>query len=141
MQTEKNTDCQWQAAYSVGNETLDNQHKTLLKICRTMGECVANQTKGGDSLFHEILNDLSVYSKVHFRTEESLLRLSEFPDTIAHIAGHDRYFEWLAELAFEALNGNIKKDDLQARVVSWWVNHICNSDMAYRPFLQKGPAA
>lgn len=135
MQTDTTTNCQWRDEYSVGNQTLDNQHKALLKICNTMGQCVADQTKDGDMLFHEILNDLSVYAKQHFRTEESILRQKAYPDLDSHVTEHTEYFEWLATLSYAALIGNVEKDDLQARVVSWWVNHICNSDMAYRPFM------
>jgi hemerythrin len=126
---------EWLNSYSVGNETLDSQHKKLLKMCRKLRDCLTDNSKQGDALFHEILNDLAVYAEIHFSTEEKMLRKVNYPELDAHMAEHLEYFEWLAALSVAATKGHIDKETLRSRVADWWINHICESDMAYKSYL------
>ena len=126
---------EWQNSFCIGNETLDNQHKTLLKICVKLRECLNEEPINGDLRFHEILNDLSFYAKLHFRTEETILRLKISPFISSHIAEHNEYFVWLEALMFEATQGRIDKESLLRRIIEWWVEHICMSGETCRSSL------
>ncbi len=123
---------EWLDEYSVGNKTLDNQHKGLLKLCQKMRVCLSDNTKAGDSLFHEILNDLSDYASKHFKDEEKILRDCGYPRLAEHTAEHDAYFEWLTTIILEATEGKIDKEALRQRIADWWITHICESDMDYK---------
>lgn len=126
---------EWQNSFCIGNETLDNQHKTLLKICVRLRECLSDESINRDLRFHEILNDLSFYAKLHFRTEETILRLKMSPSIASHIAEHNQYFVWLEALMFEASQGRIDKESLLRRIIEWWVGHICLSGETCRSSL------
>lgn len=128
---------EWKPEYSVGNTTLDSQHKKLLQLCKRVSSFQSDGSKESREAFHSILSELAFYADQHFALEEDVLRRVDYPQLPAQIQEHNAYREWLTEYLFIAMNGNIDPSSLQHYLEEWWLKHILLSDMEYAPYLSK----
>lgn len=122
----------WNQNYSVGEPTLDAQHKKLLRLCNRLSTCPADNSATANTLFFEILADLSAYAREHFATEESILRACKYPRLATQEADHAEYERHVNEFLKAAETGMPDKSELQKLLSSWWKDHILISDMDYR---------
>jgi hemerythrin len=129
---------EWKPEYSVGNQTLDLQHKRLLELCKRLSAYECDMSKHSIDAFHVILNDLAFYASKHFETEEQVLRQIGYPKLPDQKKEHEQYGEKLIEFLFAAMNGQIDKTTLQDYLETWWINHILVSDMEYSNYLKQG---
>jgi hemerythrin len=125
----------WNESFSVGHPVLDGQHKELLALCQQAADCVEDVSLEGAEHFHMLLNDLAVYAKKHFRTEEKILSQHSYPLLNEQKTEHEEYEVWLSETLLAAMDGNSDKADVHQFLSAWWVRHILESDMRYREFL------
>ena len=128
---------EWDDRYSVGNSILDEQHKHLVAQCNRLGGCI-DRERHADGLFHDILHELAVYAKEHFRTEESILVSRGFPDLEAHKQEHVGYVDRLSVILLAATVGGVGRQEMQGLhrfLTGWFHDHILTSDMRYREFL------
>ena len=120
----------WSDAYSVGVAEIDAQHKTLFELLEKLQQAV--HAKHGSAACIEILDELVAYTKVHFTLEESLMRLSHYPDLEAH---QKRHRDLVAEV--EAMHEKIHSGggaisfELLHFLRNWLTKHILSEDMRY----------
>jgi hemerythrin len=128
-------DTDWKAAYCIGHPLLDEQHRTFFALCKEAEACRTDRSPEGRGKFHTLLNELVVYARRHFATEESLLARHDYPLLAEQKSEHEAYSEKLTEFVFEATFGELDRDGLFAYLSTWWTEHILDSDMKYREFL------
>lgn len=125
---------QWKDDYSVGINSIDQQHKKLLSLINQLQTAVDYST--GEEFEREALDQLVDYTKTHFSYEESLMRDNDYPDFGPHKAKHD---EMIREV--EAVLVEYEKDhDLAMEhgakfLKTWLINHINGTDKEYSSFL------
>lgn len=73
---------------SVLVDDIDHQHQELLEIVNRLHQSIMKRTSREEG--PEILQHLEMYTVAHFATEESLMRIFEYPDYPAHKAQHER---------------------------------------------------
>ncbi len=129
------------ALYSVGNATIDKQHQVLLDILNRLhalihdGDGIKNTTETA-ALMHE----LTKYIIEHFSYEENQMQASAYPaeKIERHRAEHD--FLTAKVQAFERRLDNADPTVLEEMLPylygNWLIQHICISDMEYRPYIQ-----
>lgn len=127
----------WKQQYSVGHALLDEQHKMFFVLCRKASECRTDLSPEGRERFHELLNELVNYARRHFALEEQLLHQCSYPHYDLHKAQHEAYFEKLTDFVLQATFGDLDRDGVFTYLMSWWSEHILNSDMKYRDALQQ----
>lgn len=127
----------WRPEYSVGHQTLDLQHKRLLKLCERVSSYQCDKSKASIDAFHVILNDLAFYATKHFETEEQVLQQTGYAKLSVQKMEHDEYSDKMVEFLIAAIGGDIDKVALQRYLESWWVNHILVSDMEYSDWLKQ----
>lgn len=126
----------WKDEYSVGHQELDNQHKELIVIINKLLEnpdaLITSQT------ISDVLSELTQYVDKHFEYEEQLMKDIDYPDCEAHRNQHIEYHEKIAEIlmkaAFERLSAI---SELLHLLQHWWIDHILQEDMKYKPFLKQ----
>ncbi|MBL8430208.1 MAG: bacteriohemerythrin [Dechloromonas sp.] len=128
---------EWKPEYSVGDETLDTQHKQLLKICKHVSDFRCDGSKNSVLDYHSILNDLAFYATRHFEAEEALLRRVGYPALEKQQTEHAEYNETLVNFLYDAINGKVDRDTLEGFLGRWWVNHILLSDMHYSDYVKQ----
>jgi hemerythrin len=128
----------WKEEYSVGIKKIDEQHKKLVTHLNDLFEAM-KAGKGKEAL-NSVLNGLLQYTKDHFTTEESLMKLYEFPEYAAHKQKHDKMAEHVVSLKQKVDSGEISQPIQITNFLKEWLGkHIMSTDKLYGPYLnQKG---
>lgn len=122
---------QWQPQYSVGNETLDSQHKKILAQCDALADCISDQTHDAERRFQEILSELVALVREHFSTEEGLLVRYACP-ALEEYRNEREEFEYL--LGDIATTENFDRAEIQRFMKLWVIGHVVGSG-SYRAFV------
>ncbi|MDX9996083.1 MAG: hemerythrin domain-containing protein [Rhodocyclaceae bacterium] len=123
----------WNPDYSVGDATLDDQHRDILARCDALGECLGDAA-ADDARFRADFDALMARAREHFAAEKALLAARGYPELDAQQDEYDE-FEYLA--AEIVTTENFDKVELQRFLALWWVGHIVGSGRKQRAFLQK----
>ncbi len=125
---------EWDDSFSVGIEMIDKQHMILVRAINLMDMAV--NANSSDRLLGAIFDTLADYTDVHFKYEEDLFEMYDYPDAAAHRQQHNDLLEKVLELKgdWEAGNAEIGQEVLDF-LVDWLKNHILGTDQAYTAFL------
>ncbi|AAM23555.1 hemerythrin [Caldanaerobacter subterraneus subsp. tengcongensis MB4] len=119
----------WTESLSVGNETIDSQHKELIqKINDVLEAC--NRQHGKEKVV-EVMQFLKDYTVKHFKDEENLMKKYQYPMYEEHKKIHEDLVKKV-----EDLDERIKREGVSLSVVmtvnktlvDWFVNHISKED-------------
>ena len=119
----------WNSAYSIGLDEIDDQHKVLFDIINGMWASVINREKGAPLL--DALDELERYTVTHFTAEEAFMRSHGFSDFEQHKKQHDAFVGRLREARLAADKGRPIDLELLHFLREWLVNHIMVKDRAY----------
>lgn len=125
---------QWEPGHSVGNETIDNQHRDILARCNALADCLADDGEEGDQKFRRTFDELMALAHEHFAAEEALLASQAYPD----LEDHRDECEEFDYLAAEIVTiDNFDKHELQSFLCLWWMGHIVGSAKKHRAVLDR----
>jgi hemerythrin len=124
----------WRQEFSVRNELLDTQHKTLLEMLNTLYD--AHQAGRSGEHAESILERMMRYAEKHFYSEETLLRKHGFPDQEEHRALHQHFIRNVMDFRQQNVRGETGIGDAILHfLVEWLVNHILEEDRKYIPYI------
>lgn len=126
-----NTYVLWKDAYSVGEPSLDAQHKQILSIINDL--YVAIDAGREHDNRKKLMDRLVTYTMTHFEHEERMMRACGFPDFDNHKVQHDQMRRYAAGLSANA--SLVTSHDLLNFLKHWWTNHIRAEDQCYVPYL------
>jgi hemerythrin len=122
---------EWQESWSVGNTTLDDDHKRLVSIIRKVGE---DRTITTD--LNRVISELEDYTKYHFSREEKMMEEADIPGLEEHKKSHKAFIDWLDSVrqTFAISQGarNVLTDSVDEYLQDWLTNHILKTDMSYK---------
>lgn len=125
----------WDESYSVGIDTIDDDHKKLLGMINQLQ--TAAHYKTDKIMVEDILNDLVDYTKYHFTREEGMMQDSEYPDFEAHKQQHEEMIAQVAKFIDEyRVDGTKTIEEVAMYLKTWLINHINGSDQKYAPYLK-----
>ncbi len=125
---------EWKQEYSVGIDSIDQQHKKLLGLINQLQTAVDFST--GEEFEREALDQLLDYTKTHFSYEEGLMETNGYPDFESHREQHEKMITRVGKVLAE-----YEKDQdtaMKNAVVflkDWLITHIKGTDKAYSSFL------
>lgn len=129
---------EWDDAYSVGIDSIDQQHKRLVNLINQLQTAVDYST--GEEFEREALDELVDYTKTHFSYEEGLMQQYDYPEFEPHKAQHQEMIQQVEEVLAE-----YEQDQDRAMqhaldfLKTWLINHINGTDKEYSDFLiEKG---
>jgi len=125
---------EWKDAYSVGIESIDQQHKNLINLINMLQTTVDYST--GEAFERECLAAVVDYTKTHFVYEEGLMSKYGYPDFEAHKAQHQKMIDKINDLlaAYEEHPESAMKNALDF-LKQWLIRHINGTDKLYSEFL------
>jgi len=128
------TNFEWKNDYRVGIAEIDDQHKVLVGFLNESYEAM-RAGKGKDTL-DSVLKNLVQYTKIHFATEEKLMKMHKFPDYEVHKQKHEKMTARVMELKHQFDSGQISSPiQITNFLKDWLSKHIMGTDKAYGPFL------
>ena len=125
---------EWQDDYSVGIDSIDQQHKKLLNLINQLQTAVDYST--GEQFEREALDELVDYTKTHFTYEEGLMRDNDYPDFEAHKLQHEKMFDKVREVLSEyEKDHDTAMSNAAEYLKEWLINHINGTDKEYSSYL------
>lgn len=128
---------------SIGIETIDIQHKELLKIINQLSTSIHTNSQKKDILV--IINELINYADYHFKTEEELFDRLNFDEKDSHKKEHSYFIQ-----KFIDIKNNISSDEFYLNknaieiandvfnyLINWFLNHIAGTDREYIELFKK----
>lgn len=126
----------WKDEYSVGIESIDNDHKKLLSLINNLQTSSLYYT--GEDFDKQALDELLEYTKFHFAREEKLMEDNGYPDFQSHRRQHKHMTEHVVKMVKEYQDDSEKTvEDLLNFLKDWLINHINGSDKEYSGFLRE----
>ena len=121
----------WKPFYSVGDPSLDAEHKQILGILDDL--YVATEQAPNHPVSTVLWRRLLQYTMTHFNHEERVMREHDYPGLSEHVTLHARLRQRTADLETHA--DLVTSRDLMRFVKEWWLEHIQAEDKKYAPYL------
>ena len=124
----------WNDELSVNIKEIDEQHKKWISMLNDLHEAM-RIGKGSEKL-DDIFDGLVEYTKVHFATEEELLRSNGYPFYSGHKKIHDDMINEVELLQLRHKSGEVALSiDVMNFLKNWLSEHIMMTDKNYGPYL------
>ena len=121
----------WSEKYSVNNFLLDSQHKKLVSVINELH--TAMKVAKGKEILSTIFDELILYTKEHFRTEEQIMLKFNYPEFKEHKAEHEKLTEQVIKLQKEYKEGSsLITMDTMNFLKNWLIEHIEGTDKKYK---------
>jgi hemerythrin-like metal-binding protein len=94
----------------------------------------------GSETISDILTAMTRYSLEHFKTEEGLMKAHGYPKFEEHRREHINYRKKAIDFSTATSLGVESVPQILVSYLSeWWIHHILEEDMKYKPFFaEKG---
>ena len=122
---------QWTEAYSVGNDTIDEQHQQLFAILNKLTTIDDNN----EDEISKTLDELLEYVNKHFSDEEELMKKGNYPDLDDHTLKHKTFTGKVSDAIVDYTLGSFNKKDLEEYLANWLIEHIEGEDMKYKGYI------
>lgn len=127
----------WSERYSIGNKTIDDQHKNLYKL---LNEVIASISDNNDvnNRFAIFLSQMTDYALSHFKEEEEYMRSIGYPNLGIHKNIHKGYLKHAALLNNQFLSLDPPDmTEVANFLINWWWEHITTKDMKFANFARE----
>lgn len=129
----------WNEDYSVGVDSLDNDHIILFSLINYLNDArlEGQETK----IVGKLLDTLVQYAVGHFQREETRMRKAGYGEDAfnLHKEEHAQFGKQILDLQqrFEKQGSEGLGEDLGEFLSGWLVDHILDTDMQYKPYVQE----
>lgn len=127
----------WDAAISVRNDRLDDQHKTWFGLLNKLHDSMLHDEP--DDLVHtkiECLRAMLDYARGHFAAEEAYMREHGYAGLAEHIKLHQRFVDYALSLEKDLQAGRVILGSSVIGFMQEWVaDHIASEDLKYAAFI------
>jgi len=128
----------WSDTFSVGIPLIDDQHKQLFLLINDMFNHVIGDAQTERAYFKQVIQRAVDYVKVHFSTEENIMRQNNFPGYLEHKRAHDAFVVIVVDKVkdFEAGKKFVLLDFTQF-LKEWILTHIAIMDKGYFTYFKQ----
>lgn len=124
----------WNDSNNTGIRIIDEQHRGIISTINSL--YYFTQDGHGIEILKPILIMIEQYVEIHFRTEESLMKLSNYPEINEHIQLHKDLAAQAKMMLIDPKRGKEPAEVLRF-LKEWWNYHINTEDRKYVPYLEK----
>lgn len=116
----------WNEEQNLGVPILDEQHRGIVATINSFHYFLVEGH--GDKALDPTLRMLEQYTRLHFQTEENLMREAKYPGLAAHMAQHQALIRRMAAVA---ANKAKAPQEVLEFLKDWWIGHIAREDRKY----------
>lgn len=124
----------WQESGNLGIPIIDEQHRAIVTMINSLYYFI-HEGRGLEAL-RPTLETLEQYTRIHFITEEELMRRAGFEGIDEHVALHGELAGKMKTIARESLQNREPEQALEF-LKRWWLDHINGEDRLYVPAVMK----
>lgn len=122
---------------SVGLDSIDTQHKELVRIINSFANALDNNKE--QEILSDTIEELIDYTKYHFSLEEDYFEKFDFDEKDLHKKEHAYFINYLFDLkgsldlnANQGETSNASQSlDILKHLIEWFVAHISGKDRKY----------
>jgi len=125
----------WKDGFNIGIQEIDDQHRSFLDC---LNDCSAQISRGKrNSIDRAIVDRLSAYAAMHFRSEENLMEAKGYPEIAQQRMMH-KYFEaQVAELETSlSKQGGRPIESVLSFLRDWFLNHVIEQDKKFAAYVK-----
>ena len=127
---------QWTDAFSVGEETIDEQHRTWIDIYNKAHDRMMTPGEDFASTGLDALVAMEEYGRFHFDYEEAWLEKIGFPHREDHAQLHQDFVRKMAQIRSDMVEGRyILNSEIIKTIENWLKEHILNEDQKFKAFV------
>ena len=135
----KENPCEFTDDYRIGIDLIDHEHEQLFHIvdqAYRMAKTFEGSVNGGEAA--RILEQLSAYTKEHFRDEEEYMESIQYEGLAAQKRAHEAFVDKLETIDIKELENGSRESfqQLGEFLLGWLFNHILQSDKKIPMFEQ-----
>jgi hemerythrin-like metal-binding protein len=132
------TAMEWTENLSVGIPSIDKQHKKLIELFNTFYESIHNKVEKDKML--SVINGLKEYTVQHFKSEEVIMKIHNYPRLNIQIKSHDSFVKSVLDFEERYKQGKLLLTiEIVNFIKDWITKHIMEEDKLYTTFLtQRG---
>ena len=125
---------EWSDSISVKIKSIDKQHQVLIDMINEFYDLI--KTKSSIELIQQLVAKMKKYTVVHFKVEEALFELHNFPYSDEHKKEHQDFVDKVVDLENRLKEGKlIVSFEITSFLKKWLIEHIQGTDMKYTKFL------
>lgn len=117
---------QWDSKFTVGNQKIDDEHKVFIDLIRSCSDQI--DSGGKPEYIDRLLEELTLYARFHFFSEENLMIWHDYPDYALHKAEHIRLLTTLAERIYDYRSDPSTGEGLIEFIFEWFALHTTTVD-------------
>jgi hemerythrin len=118
----------WSKQNETGIPIIDEQHRAIVSTINSLFYFI--QDGHAMDVLRPTLTLLAQYTKIHFSTEEALLRKAGYEDFDNHVELHHALVKRTVEVTQESINEK-NPSLLLGFLKDWWIHHINEEDREY----------
>lgn len=129
---------QWDPSLETGHEKIDNQHKQLFSTLNNLIEA-SKKGKDKEEVF-KVMDFLTGYVIMHFKTEEDLQLKYNYPDYDVHKQYHNGFITTVDNLTKQLIEQGPTEQlikNITMAISSWLINHIKGDDFRMATFVKQ----
>ena len=132
---------EWDTSLETGHEKIDKQHKQLVDTLNSLIRA-SKEGKDKDEIF-KVLEFLTGYTVMHFKTEEDLQLKYDYSDYHIHKQYHEEFKTTVTNFNKRLINEGPSAelvDIVTTAIGDWLVNHIKGDDFRMAAFVKSKAA-
>jgi len=132
----KNDAIIWKEEYSVGIQSLDDDHKRLIYLLNQFKTAYEYDTSA--EFERQALGQLVEYTRFHFSREEDMMQEAGYADFEEHKKQHERMIAQVEEfVGLYNREGHDSLNEVSTYLTNWLINHINGTDKQYTEVMQQ----
>lgn len=126
----------WNALYALDIPAIDRQHMQFFRIFDKFN--ALNHSNLDYEVIKSYIDELEKYTKMHFQTEESLLKMSNYDEFGLHVEQHQIFTKKIDEFKIAYGYGNhLLLEQIITFMRKWLIVHISEVDRKYVDSVKK----
>lgn len=127
----------WSTRYETGNQRIDLEHQMFFHLIKNLS--LAREADEPREHLERIMEEIVLYAKFHFKSEENYMQKIAYPHFDAHKAQHRDYVdEFVVKVNQFHLNRTSARD-VEDAMVHWLVTHLGGEDHKITAFAGSAP--
>lgn len=123
---------EWSKDYLVGIDRIDLEHEAFFSLIRDFH--LARVKHASKREFQNMLEEIGLYAKFHFRSEENLMEALGYPGLEAHRRKHWDLIESLSNIMLAYTIDSATPERIEEFLVNWFLEHTSREDRKIAEF-------
>ena len=126
----------WSDKYSIGIDTLDDEHRELFDDLNALHESVIQSDE--PARIGCLIHQLSDHTRAHFASEEVMMAQNKFAGLSLHRLKHDHLIDQIKAFCARFDRGGFTLDGHSLKFLAdWLTTHIANEDLVVGRWLNE----